>query len=50
MLSTTAAIKESNFSSTTSKQIPSILPYGKHLKSDVAHKKTQEDVSYYILL
>lgn len=50
MLSST--IKESSFNSTTSKQIPNVLPYGKHqngLKQETA-KKTQEDVKYKKLL
>jgi hypothetical protein len=46
MLSST--IKESSFKSTTSKQIPNVLPYGKHqkgLQTEEPAKKTQEDVS-----
>lgn len=50
MLST--SIKESNFNSTKSKQIQTVLPYGKHLKGleENVNKKSQEDVRYLVSL
>lgn len=50
MLST--SIKESNFNSTKSKQIQTILPYGKHLKGleENLAKKSQEDVCIFFHL
>lgn len=42
------SIKESSFNSTTSKQIQTILPYGKHQPNEMETvQKTQEDVIYF---